>query len=61
MALFARGSIFFFFLLPLSASQLPSEVANCEGVGRANGVGLPPVALSPSFLDKRVGTSPAST
>ena len=59
VALFARGPVFFF-LLPLSASQLPSEVANCKGVGCASGVGLPPAALSPSFLDKRVGTGPAS-
>ena len=29
-------------------------------VGCASGVGLPPAALSPSFLDKRVGTGPAS-
>ena len=50
----------FFLLLPLSASQLPSEVTNGKGVGCASGVGLPPTALSPSFLDKRVGTGPTS-
>ena len=33
----------------------------CKVVGCASGVGLPPAALNPSFLDKRVGTSPAST
>ena len=60
MALFARGSVFFF-LLPLSASQLPSEVANCKVVGCASGVGLLPAALSPNFLDKGVETGPAST
>ena len=31
-----------------------------RGVGCASGVRLPPAALSPSFLDKRVGTSLAS-
>ena len=31
-----------------------------RGVGCASGVGLPPAALSPNFLDKRVGTGPAS-
>ena len=30
----------------------------CKAVGCASGVGLPPVTLSPSFLDKRVGTGP---
>ena len=30
-------------------------------MGCASGVGLPPAALSPSFLDKRVRTGPAST
>ena len=35
-------------------------VSLCKGVGSASGVGLPPAALSPSFLDKRVGTGPAS-
>ena len=35
-------------------------VANCKGVGCASGVGLPLAALNPSFLDKRVGTGPAS-
>ena len=33
----------------------------CKVVGYASGVGLPPVALSPSFMDKRVGTGPTST
>ena len=33
----------------------------CKVVGCASGVGLPPVALSPSFLDKGVGTGPVST
>ena len=32
----------------------------CKGVGCASGVGLPTAALSPSFLDKRVGTGPVS-
>ena len=32
----------------------------CKGVGCASSVGLPPAALSPSFLDKRVGTGPVS-
>ena len=30
-------------------------------VGCASGVGLLPAALGPSFLDKGVGTSPATT
>ena len=30
-------------------------------VGYASGVGLLPVTLGPSFLDKEVGTSPAIT
>ena len=32
----------------------------CKVVGCASSVGLPPAALSPNFLDKRVGTGPAS-
>ena len=32
----------------------------CKVVGCASGVELPPAALNPSFLDKRVGTSPTS-
>ena len=61
MALFVKSSIFFFFFLPLSVSQLPSEVTNCKVVGCASGVGLLPVALGPIFLDKRDGTGPAAT
>ena len=57
VALFARGSVF----SPLFASQLPSEVSNCKVVGYASGVRLLPTALSPSFLDKGVGTGPAAT
>ena len=49
----------FFFLLPLSTSQLPSGVTNCKVVGCDN-VGLLLAAPSPSFLDKRVGTGLAS-
>jgi len=32
----------------------------CKGVGCASNIGLPPAALNPSFLDKRVGTGPVS-
>ena len=60
MALFARGSVSFF-VLPLSVSQLPSEVANCKVVGCASSVGLLPAALGLSFLDKGVGTGPIAT
>ena len=60
VALFARGSVSFF-VLPLSVSQLPSEVANCKVVGCASSVGLLPAALGPSFLDKGVGTGPTAT
>ena len=33
----------------------------CKVVGYASGVGLLPVALGPSFLDKGVGIGPAAT
>ena len=37
-----------------------SIITVCKGVDCASGVGLPPAALSLSFLDKRVGTGPVS-
>ena len=38
-----------------------SKSGLCKVVGYASGVGLLPVALSPSFQDKGVGTGPAAT
>ena len=55
-----RGALFFFFLLPLFVSQLPSGVANYKVVACASGVGLFLAALSPSFLDKGIGTGSTS-
>ena len=50
-----------FYVLPLSVSQLPSEVANCKVVGLVCNVGLLLTTLGPSFLDKGVGTGPTGT
>ena len=50
-----------FCVLSLSVSQLPSGVTNCKVAGLVCNVGLLPTALSPSFLDKGVGTGPTGT
>ena len=54
VALSARDFVF----SPLFVSQL---LANCKVVSCASSVGLLPATLSPSFLDKGVGTGPTAT
>ena len=52
---------FLLLLGSLLSTYFLNKVSFCKVVGCASAVGLLPVALGPSFLDKGVRTGPATT